>query len=172
MKSVVYKMLLPIMDSTHIHLLITHLPIFGSLMGAIVLAHALWTKSNDTKVAAYILFILSSIGAGIAYYTGEGAEEGIEHIQGVVEATIQQHESFALFALLSLILLGLVAFFGLILTVTKSPFSRTMAKIVLVVALISFGLVAKTGYYGGQIRHTELNEGTIPTSENTEHDTD
>jgi hypothetical protein len=31
------------------------------------------------------------------------------------------------------------------------------------VSLISFGMVARTGYLGGQIRHTELNSvGTSP----------
>ena len=94
------------MDQTHIHLLITHLPIFVSILGAFVLAHGLWTKSNQTKMAAYNLFIISAIGSGIAYLTGEGAEERVENIQGVVEATIKQHEEFALFALISLKFFG------------------------------------------------------------------
>ena len=85
------------MDQTHLHLLITHLPIFGSILGALVLVHGLWTKSNQTKIAAFNLFIISSIGAGIAYLTGEGAEESVENLPGVVEATIKQHEEFALF---------------------------------------------------------------------------
>ncbi len=55
------------MNQTHIHLLITHLPIFGSILGAIVLAQGIWTKTEQTKVAAYYLFILAAIGAGIAY---------------------------------------------------------------------------------------------------------
>ncbi|MGE5943670.1 MAG: hypothetical protein ACM31G_04950 [Flavobacteriales bacterium] len=56
------------MDQTHIHLVITHLPIFGSILGGLVLAYGLWTKSNDTKIAAYGLFIISSISVGIAYF--------------------------------------------------------------------------------------------------------
>jgi hypothetical protein len=86
------------MNQTHLHLLITHLPIFGSILGVIVLAYGLWTKSNDTKIASYLLFMISSIGAGIAYLTGEAAEETVEHIQGIVESNIKTHEEFALFA--------------------------------------------------------------------------
>ena len=147
------------MNQTHIHLIITHLPIFGSILGGLVLAHGLWTKSNQTKIAAYNLFIISSIGAGIAYLTGEGAEESVEDLQGVIEATIKTHEEFALFALISLIILGLASIVGLFLTLKKSPMTKAMAVLVLFISLISFGLVARTGYLGGQIRHTEITNG-------------
>ena len=51
------------MDQTHIHLMITHLPIFGSLLGALVLAHGLMTKTAQTNVAGYYVLALSAIGA-------------------------------------------------------------------------------------------------------------
>lgn len=144
------------MNQTHIHLLITHLPIFGSILGGLVLAHGLWTNSNQTKIAAYNLFVISAIGSGIAYLTGEAAEETVENIQGIVEATIKQHEEFALFALISLIILGLTSIIGLFITLKNLPMTRTIAFIILFISLISFGLVARTGYLGGQIRHTEI----------------
>lgn len=151
------------MNQTHIHLLITHLPIFGSLFGGLVLAHGLWSKSNQTKIAAYNLFIISSIGAGIAYLTGEAAEETVENIQGVFEATIKQHETFALYAFVSLIVLGFASVVGLFLTLKRSPLMKTTALLVLFISIISFGLIARTGYLGGQIRHTEIN-GTNNTN--------
>lgn len=147
------------MNQTHIHLIITHLPIFGSILGGLVLTHGLWTKSNQTIIAAYNLFIISSIGAGIAYLTGEGAEESVEDMQGVIETSIKTHEDFALFALISLIILGLASIVGLFLTLRKSPLTRTTAFVVLFISIISFGLVARTGYLGGQIRHTEITNG-------------
>ena len=76
------------MNQTHLHLLIAHLPIFGSILGGLVLAYGLWTKSNQTKIAAYILLVISSIGAGISYLTGEAAEEAVEKIQGVAKEMI------------------------------------------------------------------------------------
>jgi len=162
------------MDQVHIHLLITHLPIFGSILGGLVLAHGIWTKSNQTMVAAYNLFILSAIGAGIAYFTGEGAEEDVENIKGIAEATIEKHEDFALFALISLIILGVASVLGLLVTLSKSIISRTMAFVVLLIALISFLLVARTGYLGGQIRHTEIDNNnqlhTIPQETEVDND--
>jgi len=160
------------MNQTHIHLLITHLPIFGSILGGLVLAHGLWTKSNQTKIAAYNLFIISAIGAGIAYLTGEGAEESVEDIQGVIEATIKTHEEFALFALISFIILGATSILGLFLTLTKSALTRTMAFVVLFISIISFGLVARTGYLGGQIRHTEINSPNNSNTDTNENEND
>ena len=147
------------MNATHLHLLITHLPIFGSIFGGLVLAHGIWTSSKQTKVAAYNLFILSSIGAVVAYLTGESAEESVEHLQGVLEGNIKAHEDFALYALV-----------GLIVTLRQSVYTRTVAYMILILSLSSFILVARTGYLGGQIRHTELN--TTNTEVTTDKDSD
>ncbi|HMS50986.1 MAG: hypothetical protein IPI59_12205 [Sphingobacteriales bacterium] len=164
------------MNQTHIHLLITHLPIFGSFLGAFVLLQALLTKSNQTKIAAYNIFIISAIGAGIAYLTGEAAEEVVENIQGITKNVVEEHEDFAKFTLASLIVLGVASVAGLFLTLKKSVLTRTTALVVLFIALVSFGLVARTGYLGGQIRHTEINNPTATTaqghSEESEHSED
>lgn len=144
------------MSQTHIHLLITHLPIFGSILGGLVLAHGIGTKSMQTNIAAYYILILSAIGAGIAYLTGEGAEETVEKLPGIIESSIKQHEEIALNALLALIILGLTALFACILTFRKSTLASSFAFVVLLFSIISFGLVARAGYLGGQIRHTEI----------------
>lgn len=153
-------------------MLINHLPIFGSILGGLVLAHGLWTKSNPTKIAAYILFIISAIGAGIAYLTGEAAEETVENMPGIAKNMIEQHEDFALFALVSLIILGVASLVGLFLTLRKSTVTKTAAVVILLISLISFGLVARTGYLGGQIRHTEISNPTTPQEQGGESEND
>jgi uncharacterized membrane protein len=150
------------MNHVHIHLLITHLPIFGSILGGLVLAHGIGTKSYQTVVAAYYVIILSCVGAVIAYLTGEGAEEAVEDIQGVAKNMIEQHEDFALYALIASIAAGVFSALGLYLTIKRSSLANTVAFLTLFVAIISFGLVARTGYLGGQIRHTEI--GTTSTA--------
>ena len=81
-----------------------------------MLAHGLWTRSNQTKIAAYNLFIISSIGAGIGYFTGEPAEETVENIAGISKNLVEQHEDFAVIALVSLVVLGVASIVGLFLT--------------------------------------------------------
>jgi uncharacterized membrane protein len=152
------------MDQTHIHLLITHLPIFGSLLGTLVLGFGMWKKSNTTQLASYYLLVISAIGVVVAYVTGEGAEETLENIQGVSENVIEQHADFAVYALVALIIVGLFSMKGIYFKFTKSTFAKPVAIVTLFLALISFGLVARTGYLGGQIRHTEIASGSAQTT--------
>ena len=160
------------MNQTHLHLLITHLPIFGSILGGLVLAYGLYSKSNHTKIASYGLFIISALGGGVSYLTGEAAEHTVEDIQGISETMIEQHEDFAVYALVSLIILGIISILGVYLTVKRSSFSRSIAVVIFFIALISYGLVARTGYLGGQIRHTEINANKATIVENIDNDTE
>jgi uncharacterized membrane protein len=147
------------MNPAHIHLIITHLPIFGSALGISVLLYGLWSKSDSTLIAAWKVFTISAIGAVIAYLTGESAEELVEHLSGVSGAAIEEHEEAASFAFASMIVLGLVSIVSAILTWRKKGKSRTWAWVTLLVALFSFSVIARTGYLGGKIRHTEISGG-------------
>ncbi|MEO6357178.1 MAG: hypothetical protein ABIU77_04155 [Ferruginibacter sp.] len=163
------------MSQAHLHLLITHLPIFGSIIGALILGYGLWTKSNHTKNAASFIFIISAIGAGIAYLTGEGAEEGVENIQGVAEKLIKIHEDAAMYALISLIALGVLSVIALAVSRVKPALIKTTSIFLFLLSLISFGLVARTGYLGGQIRHTEISTSAVQNNaggEGAEKDSD
>jgi uncharacterized membrane protein len=64
-----------------------------------------------------------------------------------------------LFAYISFIFLGAASLVGLFLTLRKSASTRLAAFIILFISLFSFLLVARTGYLGGQIRHTEISNG-------------
>ena len=145
------------MDQTHIHLLINHLPVFGSILGAVVLAQGMWRKSSSTIIAAYTLFIISALGGGIAYLTGEPAEETIENIQGINEIMLEEHEEFAIVALISFIVLGVASLIGMYVEMRQLRISKNVAVLMLLISIISFGLVGWTGLLGGQIRHTEIN---------------
>ena len=160
------------MNQTHLHLLINHLPIIGSILGALVLIHGIGVKSNQTIIAAYYIFVLCALGAAIAYLTGEAAEESIENIQSVVKSAIEPHEEFALYALISLIVLGVGSIVGLYFTWKDLPHTKNTSYVILFVSIVSFGLVARTGYLGGLIRHSELTSEQALPSENTDADDD
>lgn len=160
------------MNEVHLHLLINHLPIIGSLLASLVLAYGLWVKSSHTKMAGFGLLIISTIGAITAYVTGEGAEEAVEKIAGVSKQAIEQHADFALYALIVLIVAGVTSLLGLVFLVRKSPMANILAVITLIVALVGFGLAARTGYQGGQIRHPETMSTPGSAATNDKKDTD
>lgn len=152
------------MDQTHLHLIITHLPVFGTFFGGLVLAYGLRTNSIHTLIAAYLLLIISSVGAVISYITGESAEETVENIAGISHNLVERHEEFALIALVALIVLGFVSVIALVFTVRKSAYMRILGWSTLIISIISFGLIAWTGYLGGQIRHSEIYTTVIVTT--------
>ena len=154
------------MNLAHLHLLINHLPIAGTILGGFVLAYALYTKNTQTKTAAYYLLLFSTIGAIIAYLTGDSAEESVEHLQGVTKGMIDQHEDLATIALVAICITGFLSLIGLYMVFMKNSLSRKLAKFVLFLSLVSFGLIAATGYYGGLIRHSELSTGAAAPSAN------
>lgn len=156
------------MSQVHLHLLITHLPVFGSILGALVLSYGIWVNSNQTKKAAYFIFIISATGSAIAYLTGEGAEEAVERIQGVSENMIKLHEDAAMYALISLIALGVMSVVALLASRFTASLIKSTSIVVLFVSLLSFGLVARTGYLGGQIRHTEIANSNILSNSGAE----
>jgi uncharacterized membrane protein len=152
------------MNQAHLHLLLNHLPTAGSILGALVLIQGLWTKSNNTLIAAYNVLILSALGGIVTYLTGEAAEETVEHIQGISKAAIEEHELAAKFALAAVIIIGIGSIIGIYLTAKKSPRLRTCAWVIMFISIWSFSVIARTAYLGGEIRHTEFNSST-PTQQ-------
>lgn len=149
------------MNPTHLHLIVTHLPFLGSILGAFVLSYGLWIKSNQTKSAAFFLFIISAIGASISYLTGEGAEDTVERLQGVSKSMIERHEDSAIYVLISFIGLGVISTIALVAIRYKPSLIRSTSLIILFLSILCFGLAARTGYLGGQVRHTEISIGTV-----------
>ena len=160
------------MNLTHLHLLINHLPIIGSILGGFVLAQGIWNKSELTKIAAYNVLIISSIGAIVAYFTGEEAEETIENIAGVMESTIKIHEDFAVYALIALMAVGIFSILGLWATIKQNSYAGILSTVTLVISFVGFGLIAQTGYLGGQIRHSELRPNFIAPTEKSDKEKD
>ncbi len=149
------------MNSAHIHLVVTHLPIFGTFFGIFILLYGMIKKNIDAKLISYGIFIISAVGAGIAYATGEEAEEIVEELPGVMESIIDKHEQFATYSLIGIIVLGVVALAGILTSKGSCLFNKWTTLSAFSIGMICFLLFARTGYLGGQIRHTEVRNGAI-----------
>ncbi|MBS1904173.1 MAG: hypothetical protein JSS75_10745 [Bacteroidetes bacterium] len=154
-----------LLNPTHVHLMVTHLSIFGSILGALVLIYGMIAKSHHTTMAAMWLFVVTALSAFIADSTGDAASHTVKSIAGIARATVLEHHQAAEFAIASLYILGGCSLAAIIYIRTKKPArTRAIYWIVLVVALWSFSVTARTGYLGGKIRHTELD---APSSDST-----
>ena len=162
------------MDTAHFHLVLNHLPVLGTLLGAVGLAYGLWRKSHDVVAFSLGLFVLSGLAAGAAYLTGEGAEEVVERAVGTSEVLLEQHEDASFYALigagvLSVFALATLAFF-------RKTVPRTVSAVLLVLAVGVGGLMAWTANLGGQIRRPELRNEQVaeqraaPSGSDAAHD--
>ncbi|MCE9598933.1 MAG: hypothetical protein K8S54_13285 [Spirochaetia bacterium] len=155
------------MNQAHLHLILVHFPVVGSLAALALLLRAYFLRTKESRSLAAFVAILVAGTAGAAYLTGEGAEHQVEKL--VLESAIESHESAALAALVSAMIaggLGLVAL--LTLYVRRMEGVTGLAQHGLLLALIvSVVLIGIASQRGGSIRHTEI-AGTNGNQENPE----
>lgn len=143
------------MDAAQVHLALTHVPVVLSFAGLIMLIVALLRKNDAlTKTALYVL-LLAGIFAVPVYFSGEGAEEVIEHLPGVSETVIEEHEEFASLGMGIVASCGLISLIGL-LVYKKHQFVKYLKVAILLFAIVSATAMAWTAHLGGQVRHPEL----------------
>ena len=144
------------MNDAHYHLIVNHLPIVGLLIGILVLIAGLVFNKTEVKLTALGIFIFSAITSITAFYTGEGAEEVVENLEGISETLIHTHEEYAeTFYTLSLILGGL-SLLTFILELKKMKLTKYLMIICLLIALVDGVLATYVGSSGGEIRHSEI----------------
>jgi hypothetical protein len=137
----------------YLHLLSNHVPILGSLFGVLLLVVALVKPNLHTTLSAYLILLVSGIGGIVAYFTGEPAEESVEHVPGISHKLIHVHEEMAENALIFVFLLTAAAVVGLWSERAQWKNAKKIERFTLVVGIIAFILFAFTGYLGGHIRH-------------------
>jgi len=162
------------MNTAHIHLMITHLPIIGAFIGLLILVFAYLKKDANVKTAAYLVFVVCAIGTCIAYATGEGAEELVENLPGVVEAAVETHEDAAMYSLVSMIALGVMSMIGIIQIRWNASKFNFIHSLILVLSLLSMATITYTGNLGGKIRHTEITNASaaLPNNEQPSNEFD
>lgn len=154
------------MDATHLHLILTHVPIVGTLFGTAILAYGLYANNTDLKKTAVVTFILMALLTIPVFLTGSAAEETVETIPGVTENLIENHEEWAEKALWGIGFLGVLAIITGYAILKTRAFAKTMSVITLIVSLGTFGLFAKVGNEGGKIRHSEIRTTNLNNATN------
>lgn len=144
------------MDATHLHLMLTHFPIVGSIMGIGILIYGQVSKNNGIKKVALLIFMLMAILTVPVFQSGEGAEETVEHLPGVSEKIIHDHEELAETAIWVMGLLGVLSLFAFVAIKKRIKFAHTITLITLIVSIVTAGLFIRVGNLGGQIRHSEI----------------
>lgn len=151
------------MNEAHLHLVVNHFPIIGTILGLGVLVVGLLLKNNSVKNTAFFLFIVAAIFAALSMATGEGAEELVEEMPNIGHQVIHEHEEMAEKLAIVLYALGLTSLVGLYLSYKKSAKSSLVSILAVIIAIVAVFLAQQTGTTGGEIRHTEIRKIAIPS---------
>lgn len=147
------------MNQAHLHLIVNHVPIMGSLFAAVLLGAGVLKHSLDLTRAGLIAVLAAGLLCLPAQLTGEGAAAIAQNLPRVSRALISNHAEAAELGFWVLECAAALALFGLLLLKNESPKARLLSLLALTAAVLSFGLLARAGNLGGQIRHTEIREG-------------
>jgi len=144
------------MNAAYLHLLTNHIPVFGFLFGAFLMAYGLVRRNTEVKKLAAFVLLVAALGTLVAYYSGHNAEEMVEHMAGVSEAALEKHEDAAKLPFFVAII---TAIGSLVYLIKAIPFFDVGLLILSLVGLGSGFWAAKTG---GAIKHWQEQGLTAP----------
>jgi hypothetical protein len=147
------------MNWVQAHLVLNHLPVVGTWIGAGLLAWGLLTRKEDVRRAALGLLAMVALSAVPAFFSGIGAEERVAELPGISSAEISDHEAAAVVALAGCMLLGVVAVAALLVSRRRQAVPAGWLATVLCLALLCSAILAQAAHLGGMIRHPEIRGG-------------
>lgn len=143
-------------NAPHMHLLLNHIPTTGFAMAmAFFLAGIIWKSVNLQRLSLVVFFLVALLTIP-TYVSGMAADQSLQNVGGISPALIQAHEDAVLIPVVLMVLTGFVAWLGLWQFRITSRLPRWNLGLVFVLALVSFGLMAKAADLGGLIRHPEI----------------
>jgi len=146
------------MNLAHLHLLLNHFPIIGTLVALGLFISSFVGKNDDLKRSSLIIFAAIALITLPTFFSGIGAQRAIRKDPGVSTALIDRHEGAAMLAVFFMLITGTLALVELWRRrriATEKPWSGTLLAI-LIFSLLTAGLMARVGTTGGDIRHPEI----------------
>lgn len=154
------------MSLPHLHLVLNHLPVIGSVIAVGLLLLAMVRRSADLRRAGLEVLVIVGLLTLPVYLTGVGAQPEIEDRPGISVAVIAAHHDSAMFGSLFMLLTAVVAWVCLWQGRRLARPSRGLFGAVLILAVISLAAMGRTANLGGQIRHPD--ELSVQVAQNSQ----
>jgi len=148
------------MNVVHLHLLMNHLPVLGSLFGLMLFAGTMYRKAVSLRFALWFAVGLGAAAIAV-YLTGEPAADSVEKLVGITEQSIERHEEMAELATIGAGILAALALTAL-LVFRRKEIPRWVGAAGLVGTVLLSATMGWTANLGGQIRHSEIRGATVP----------
>jgi hypothetical protein len=157
----------------YIHVVLNHLPIYGTILGTLALAISLVLRSRAAQITALIITLVAAASAYPVLVTGQRAYKAIRSIADDSGAeALDEHMDRAEKTIGVFYFLAVLAIAGLLVPLKWPKTSFPLAAVTLAVALICSGLAVYIAQEGGRVRHAEFRPSETPTpaSETDQHD--
>ena len=151
------------MNFAHIHLLLNHFPVIGSIIGFGLFLISFFGKNDALRRSSLIIFASMALIAIPAFASGKGAQLMLKGKPGISDAFVQRHEGAAMLALWFLEATGAFALAGLWQIHRRARMARWNLPTVLIFSALAVGLMVRTGNTGGEINHAEVRAGQEAT---------
>ena len=149
------------MNYAHLHLLLNHIPVIGSIIAIGLFLMSFFGKNEDLRRSSYILFATVALFTIPTFMTGFAA---VGMVKGPgVDDLIRRHQGSALLSIWFMMILGTLALIGLWQSQTTKHPPRWNVIAVLIFSLLTVGLISRTSNTGGDIRHPEDRPGNSIT---------
>lgn len=141
---------------SHLHLILNHLPIVGSVILLFFFTHAVIYKKDNVIRISFFLYVIIAILAILVYLTGDPSAEIVEKLSGEKEAIIEEHENYAFISLLFFLLTGALSIAALFILNKKKIIPSWLTYFILTISIISVMSISYTAKTGGEIMHPEI----------------
>ena len=148
------------MSLVHLHLLLNHVPVVGTLFALLLFAAAILLPRTVSIRFALGFSAALAVVAVAAYFTGGAAEEAVEKLAGVTERAIEQHEEAAEVSTIAMSIFGALSLTSLV-VFRKGTIPRWVGAAGFAGTVVLSALMGWTANLGGQIRHTEIRSASF-----------
>ena len=159
----------------YIHVVLNHLVIYGTILGALALAISLILRSRAAQITALIVTLIAGASAFPVLVSGQKAYKGIRSMADDPGAeALDEHMDRAEKTIGAFYFLTLLALAGLLVPLKWPKTGVPLAVVTLAAAVICFGLSLYIAQEGGRVRHpefrpTETSETPKPSSKTSSH---
>ena len=141
----------------YLHAILNHLPIYGTILGALALAISLLLRSRPAQITAFLIVLIAGVSAYPVLVSGQRAYKTIRNLADDAGAeALDEHMDRAEKTVNAFYFLAFVALAGLLVPIKWPKMGFPLAAATLVLSLLCFGLSVYIAEEGGQVRHTEF----------------
>jgi hypothetical protein len=155
----------------YLHVLLNHLPIYGTMLGALALAMSLVLRSRAAQITALIITLVAAASAYPVLVTGQRAYKAIRSTADDTGAeALDEHMDRAEKTIGVFYFLAALAIASLIVPIKWPKSAVPLVTLTLIVAILCSGVAVYIAQAGGRVRHPEFRPSESPTpSPETHH---